>query len=75
MKFLLPRGTIGQLLRFCNKQNRFEFSGKRKKSETYPFTFGTEITGTRRKIVLLPISKKDFGVITAPPGSANNNAV
>jgi superfamily II DNA or RNA helicase len=66
---LLPRGTIGQLLRFCNKQKiDFEFQDKRKKSEDVPFTFGTELL-EHQKIVLSAISKKDFGVITAPPGS------
>tara|TARA_R110002050_G_scaffold231199_1_gene366953 strand:- start:749 stop:3724 length:2976 start_codon:yes stop_codon:yes gene_type:complete len=66
---LLPRGTIGQLLRFCNKQKiDFEFQDKRKKSKDVPFTFGTELL-EHQKTVLSAISKKDFGVITAPPGS------
>ncbi len=66
---ILPRGTIGQLLRFCNKQKiDFEFQDKRKKSEDIPFTFSTELL-EHQKTVLSAVSKKDFGVITAPPGS------
>lgn len=66
---VLPRGTIGQLLRFCNKQKiDFEFRDKRKKSEDIPFTFGTQLLD-HQKTVLSAVHKKDFGVITAPPGS------
>lgn len=66
---VLPRGTIGQFLRFCKKQKiDFEFQDKRKKSEDVPFTFRTELL-EHQKTVLSAISKKDFGVITAPPGS------
>ena len=65
----LPRGTIGQLLRFCNKQKiNFEFQDKRKKSKDIHFTFGTELL-RHQQIVMSAVSKKDFGVITAPPGS------
>jgi len=36
---VLPWGTIGKLLRFCNTQKvDFEFRDKRKKSEDIPFT-------------------------------------
>tara|TARA_R110000868_G_scaffold280326_2_gene540360 strand:- start:1857 stop:4952 length:3096 start_codon:yes stop_codon:yes gene_type:complete len=66
---LLPRGAVGQLLRFCNKQKiDFEFEDKRKKSNDTHFTFGTELL-EHQKTVLSAVSKKDFGVITAPPGS------
>ncbi len=66
---VLPRGTIGQLLRFCNKQKiNFEFQDKRKKSEDIPFSFSTELL-EHQKTVLSAVSKKDFGVIAAPPGS------
>ncbi len=66
---VLPRGTIGQLLRFCNKQKiDFEFQDKRKKSKDIHFTFGTQLLD-HQKTVLSAVHKKDFGVITAPPGS------
>lgn len=66
---VLPRGTIGQLLRFCNKQKiDFKFQDKRKKSEDIPFTFSTQLLD-HQKTVLSAVCKKDFGVITAPPGS------
>ncbi len=69
MKVVLPRGTIGQLLRFCNKQKiDFEFQDKRKKSKDIHFTFGTQLLG-HQKTVLSAVHKKDFGIITAPPGS------
>jgi len=66
---ILPRGTIGRLLRFCKaKKIDFEFNDKRKKSENLHFTFGTEMY-EHQQAVMPSILKKDFGVIVAPPGS------
>ncbi|WP_430907466.1 TOTE conflict system archaeo-eukaryotic primase domain-containing protein [Maribacter sp. 2-571] len=66
---VLPRGAIGQLFRFCKKQKiDFNFQDKRKKTEDITFTFSTELL-KHQKTVLPAISKKDFGVIAAPPGS------
>lgn len=65
----LPRGGIGQLLRFCSKQKiELKFVDKRKKSKDIDFTFGTKLL-KHQQTVLSAVSKKDFGVITAPPGT------
>ncbi len=66
---VLPRGTIGQLLRFCNKHKiEYDFQDKRKKTEIIHFTFEAELL-EHQQTAMSTISKKDFGVITAPPGS------
>lgn len=66
---ILPRGTIGPIIRFCKSQKlELEFQDKRKKSKKIEFNFETELL-EHQKTVLPIISRKDFGVITAPPGS------
>jgi len=66
---ILPRGAIGRLIRFCKaKKMDFDFHDKRVKSENVHFTFGAELYKHQRA-VMPTISKKDFGVIVAPPGS------
>ena len=65
----LPRGGIGRILRFCKEQKiDFEFSDNRKKSN--PIFFNTELKlRDYQNKVLEQASKKDFGVIIAPPGT------
>ena len=66
---ILPRGAIGRLLRFCKAQNiDFEFQDKRAKLENVLFSFGATLY-EHQQAIMPSISKKDFGVIVAPPGS------
>ncbi len=66
---ILPRGFIGKLLRFCKEQNlEFDFQDNRKLKEEIPYSFNATLRNHQEK-VLEVVSKKDFGVIVAPPGS------
>ncbi|MEW7277477.1 DEAD/DEAH box helicase [Aquimarina sp. 2201CG1-2-11] len=66
---ILPRGAIGQLLRFCREQKiEFDFQDKRNKVENLNFVFSTTLLKHQQAILPL-VHKKDFGVIVAPPGS------
>lgn len=65
----IPRGFIGKLLRFCKEQNiAFDFQDNRKLKEKIAFSFTTNLRNHQNKVVET-VSKKDFGVIVAPPGS------
>ena len=66
---ILPRGAIGRLLRFCKAQKiNFDFQDRRAKLEDVFFTFGAALY-KHQQATMPSISKKDFGVIVAPPGS------
>lgn len=66
---MLPRGAVGKLLRFCKAQKiDFKFIDKRAKVQNVYFTFTAEMY-KHQQAVMPVISKKDFGVIVAPPGS------
>src|SRR5690606_40784365 len=66
---ILPRGFIGKLLRFCKEQNlEFDFQDNRKLKEEIPYSFNATLRNHQQKVIET-ISKKDFGVIVAPPGS------
>ncbi|WP_375334428.1 DEAD/DEAH box helicase family protein [Flagellimonas sp. C4] len=66
---ILPRGAIGRLIRFCKAQKiDFEFQDRRAKLEDVLFTFGAALY-KHQQAIIPSISKKDFGVIVAPPGS------
>ena len=66
---ILPRGTIEPLLRFCKMQKiDFDFQDRRTKLENVHFSFGAALY-KHQQAVIPSISKKDFGVIVAPPGS------
>lgn len=66
---IIPRGFIGRLIRFCTKNNiAFNFTDKRNKLE--PVRFSTNFNLRNHQNAVIEITrKKDFGVITAPPGS------
>lgn len=66
---IIPRGFIGKLLRFCKQQNiEHEFIDKRKKLAPVNFQIGIDLR--KHQITAVEAaSKKDFGIITAPPGS------
>ena len=66
---IIPRGFIGRLLRFCKEQQiDYVIEDKRKKTESIRFTGSIQLREYQ-----LPAqqaaTKKDFGIIVAPPGS------
>ncbi|MBK0371237.1 DEAD/DEAH box helicase [Flavobacterium agrisoli] len=66
---IIPRGFIGKLLRFCNNENlNFDLQDNRKLKEAIPYSFSAALRNHQEKVIE-KISKKDFGVIVAPPGS------
>ena len=66
---IIPRGFIGKLLRFCREHNiEHEFRDKRVKQAEISVTFNATLRGYQQDAMEI-ISKKDFGVIVAPPGS------
>ncbi|WP_323822140.1 TOTE conflict system archaeo-eukaryotic primase domain-containing protein [Algoriphagus sp. C2-6-M1] len=65
----IPRGFIGKLLRFCKERNLdFDFQDQRKRNELIPYTFNAKLRRHQSKVIEA-VSKKDFGVIVAPPSS------
>lgn len=66
---IVPRGFIGKLIRFC-RENKIEhdFSDERKKHKAIPFLFNAQLR-EHQQTTVESISKKDLGVIVAPPGS------
>ena len=66
---MVPRGFIGKLIRFC-RENKIEhdFIDERKKHKVIPFLFNAQLR-EHQQAVIESISKKDLGVIVAPPGS------
>lgn len=68
-EIIVPRGFIGKLLRFCKEQNLdFDFKDQRRLKEEIDFAFNAILRNHQDKVVKA-VSKKDFGVIVAPPGS------
>ncbi|WP_241461452.1 DEAD/DEAH box helicase [Aquimarina macrocephali] len=65
----IPRGFIGKLLRFCNNQNiEYEFLDQRKQLDTVEFSSSIKLLKHQYRPIEIA-SKKDFGIIVAPPGS------
>lgn len=66
---IIPRGFIGKMLRFCKEQNLdFDFQDNRKLKEEIEYSFNANLRNHQEKVIET-VSKKDFGVINAPPGS------
>jgi hypothetical protein len=65
----IPRGTIGKLLRFC-KDNRidYKFMDERTKTASIAFVANIKLKAHQQE-AFEATTKKDFGVIVAPPGS------
>lgn len=68
-EIIVPRGFIGKLIRFC-RENKIEhdFIDKRKKQSGISFSFNAQLR-EHQQTVIESVSKKDLGVIVAPPGS------
>ncbi|WP_437373212.1 TOTE conflict system archaeo-eukaryotic primase domain-containing protein [Maribacter litoralis] len=68
-EIFIPRGFIGRLLRFCKEsQIEFGFVDERKLKPTIPFVFNAALRNHQLGVIE-SVSKKDYGVIVAPPGS------
>ena len=68
-EIIIPRGFIGKLLRFCKEHKiDFDFQDHRKLKESINFSFHAT-SRTHQNKAVESVSKKDFGVIVAPPGS------
>lgn len=68
-EIITPRGFIRKLLRFCNDQNlEFDFQDNRKQKQEITFSFNATLRKHQDKVIEA-VSKKDFGIIVAPPGS------
>lgn len=66
---IIPRGFIGKIIRFCRENNiEYDFKDERKKLKEVSFLFNALLL-KHQKIVIDTITKKDLGVIVAPPGS------
>lgn len=68
-EIFIPRGFIGKLLRFCKEsQIEFDFRDERKLKPAIPFAFNAALRNHQLGVIET-VSKKDYGVIVAPPGS------
>jgi len=66
---IIPRGFVGKLIRFCQGDNiDFVFNDTRTKLNKVDFQFNAQLKEYQQNAIEI-ISKKDFGVIVAPPGS------
>lgn len=68
-EIFIPRGFIGKLLRFCKEsQIEFEFVDERKLRPSISYAFNASLRNHQIGVIE-SVSKKDYGVIVAPPGS------
>ena len=68
-QIIIPRGFIGKLFRFCKESHiDFEFRDERNLKPPIPFGFNATLQNHQLNVIKT-VSKKDFGVIVAPPGS------
>ena len=66
---VVPRGFIGKLLRYCKEQKiNYELQDQRNKHNPVSFSANVSLRA-HQKAVMEAVSKKEFGVITAPPAS------
>jgi superfamily II DNA or RNA helicase len=66
---VVPRGSIGKLIRFCREQQvAYVLQDARKKLESVRFVCDIQLRA-HQVSALEAASRKDFGVIVAPPGA------
>jgi superfamily II DNA or RNA helicase len=69
MDVVIPRGTIGKLLRFCI-ESKIEYELRDERLKLRPVSFNSEIQLREyQKPAIDAASKKDIGVIISPPGT------
>jgi superfamily II DNA or RNA helicase len=68
-EIIIPRGFVGRLLRFCKEHKiEYNFHDERTKLTEISFSFNAILRGYQQPVIDA-VSKKDVGVIVAPPGS------
>ena len=68
-EIIIPRGFIGKIIRFCRENKiEYDFKDERKKLKEVSFLLNAQLQ-EHQQIVIDIITKKDLGVIVAPPGS------
>lgn len=66
---IIPRGTIGKILRFCKEnQIEYDFRDERHRLKPVPFTDNIRLRDYQVPAFQV-VEKKDLGVIVAPPGT------
>lgn len=66
---IVPRGFIGKLIRFCKENNiGFDFKDERIKRPLTQFNCQVDLRHYQKPVIEYA-SKKDFGIIVAPPGT------
>jgi len=68
-RIFIPRGFLLELIAFCSEQNiGYEIADQRKKHPVVTYNSSIQLYSWQEE-ALEPASKKDFGVLVAPPGS------
>ena len=68
-ELIIPKGFIGKLVRYCKEQNLdYEFVDNRSRVNPVVFSFHAQLKPYQVSVINT-VSKKDIGVIVAPPGS------
>ncbi|MDP4275395.1 MAG: DEAD/DEAH box helicase family protein [Bacteroidota bacterium] len=66
---LLPRGSIGKILRYCRDSKlEVEFKDERRKPENVKFECGIQLHDYQLEAINAA-NRKDFGIIVSPPGT------
>jgi superfamily II DNA or RNA helicase len=68
-EIIIPKGYVGKIIRYCRENKiEYDFKDERKKLTEVSFLFNAQLL-EHQQIVINTISKKDLGIIVAPPGS------
>jgi superfamily II DNA or RNA helicase len=68
-ELIIPKGFIGKIVRYCKEENLdYEFIDNRRRVNSVVFSFHAQLKPYQISVINA-VSKKDIGVIVAPPGS------
>jgi superfamily II DNA or RNA helicase len=68
-ELIIPKGFIGKLVRYCKEENLdYEFVDSRRRVNSVVFSFHAQLKPYQISVINA-VSKKDIGIIVAPPGS------
>ncbi len=68
-ELIIPKGFIGKLVRYCKEENLdYEFVDSRRRANSVVFSFYAQLKPYQISVINA-VSKKDIGIIVAPPGS------